>query len=356
MSVVIENLNKHFGKYQALHNINLSLEKGELISLLGPSGCGKTSLLRIIAGLDTSDTGKIFFSGKDVTHLNAAERKVGFVFQHYALFRHMTIFDNVAFGLNVQPRSKRLNKQEILQRVMELLKLVKLEHLAHSFPDQLSGGQRQRVALARALAVKPEVLLLDEPFGALDAQVRKTLRRWLKTLHKELNITSIFVTHDQEEALEVSDRIVVINHGKIEQVDIPQNIYYAPQTEFVSGFVGDTNKFQGYVEENNLVVGEFAHKLAEHSTEKANNGNITAYVRPYELTLSRSAENALAKGKISHIHAIGFLTRIEIYSEQSEEPIEVLLTKDAFQRGNYQINEEVFLIPDNLSLFQHLNM
>ena len=355
MSIVINNLNKKFGDYPALTDINIAINQGELISLLGPSGCGKTSLLRIIAGLDFADSGTILFHGLDVTQLTAAERKVGFVFQNYALFRHMTIFDNVAFGLTVQPKSQRLSQSEMKQKVMELLQLVQLEHLANAFPDQLSGGQKQRIALARALAVKPDVLLLDEPFGALDAQVRKTLRRWLKNLQRELNITTIFVTHDQEEALEVSDRIVVMNKGKIEQIDLPANIYYSPQTEFVTGFVGDTNIFRGYVEENKLVVGEFAHQL-NHQGEIYNNQSTTAYVRPYELTLSRLSENALARGHILHIHNIGFLTRVELQSPQSEALIEVTLTKDQFQRENYQIGESVYLIPDNLNLFQHLNL
>ncbi|SMB80735.1 sulfate transport system ATP-binding protein [Pasteurella testudinis DSM 23072] len=371
MSVIIENLNKNFGDFAALKNINLELKQGELTSLLGPSGCGKTSLLRIIAGLDFADSGQIRFAERNVTELSAAQRKVGFVFQHYALFRHMTIFDNVAFGLQVQTRRLRPPKNEIRQRVSELLQLVKLEHLANAYPDQLSGGQRQRIALARALAVKPEVLLLDEPFGALDAQVRKTLRRWLRTLQHELNITTVFVTHDQEEALEVSDRVVVMNQGRVEQVDFPSNIYYAPQTEFVTEFVGDTNVFHGHLEQDSLIIGEFAHRLKPQVSAKQHNGrqnsgklhngnhhhgSTTAYVRPYDLTLSRKPENALAKGEISHIYNIGFLTRVELQSSQSDQPIEVLLTKERFQRENYQTGETVYLIPDNLNLFQNMNL
>ena len=361
MSVVIENLNKHFGDFAALKNINLDLKQGELTSLLGPSGCGKTSLLRIIAGLDFADAGKIWFNQREVTRLTAAERKVGFVFQHYALFRHMSIFDNVAFGLQVQSRRTRPEKAAIKERVFDLLKLVKLDHLATAFPDQLSGGQRQRIALARALAVQPDVLLLDEPFGALDAQVRKTLRRWLRNLQQELKITTVFVTHDQEEALEMSDRVVVMNRGQVEQVDFPLNIYYAPQTEFVTEFVGDNNVFHGHLEQDNLVIGEFAHRLkpeicAKQFTVYDKAISTTAYVRPYELTLSRNAENALAKGEISHIHNIGFLTRVELQSLQSQQLIEVLLTKDQFLRGNYQLGETVYLTPDNLNLFQNMNL
>lgn len=355
MSVSIHNLNKQFGDFAALKAINLELKQGELTALLGPSGCGKTTLLRIIAGLEFADSGTILFGERDVSRLTAAQRKVGFVFQHYALFRQMTIFDNVAFGLTVQPRAQRLDKVTIQQRVFELLKLVKLEHLATAYPDQLSGGQRQRIALARALAVKPDVLLLDEPFGALDAQVRKTLRRWLRSVQQELNITTVFVTHDQEEALEVSDRVVVMNQGKVEQVDFPSNIYYAPQTEFVTEFVGSNNIFHGQLDQDTLVIGEFAHQLkTQHNTNL--NGAATAYVRPYELTLSRHSENALAKGEIRHIYNIGFLTRVELHSSQSQQPIEVILTKEQFLRENYQLGDSVYLIPDNLNLFQNMNL
>ena len=302
MSIKIENLEKHFGAFHALKNINLQFSRNQLTALLGPSGCGKTTLLRTIAGLEFADSGKIFFEQQDVTHLSAKERGVGFVFQHYALFQNMTVFDNVAFGLQVKPRKTRPTKQEISEKVTALLRLVKLEHLAQSYPNQLSGGQRQRIALARSLAVQPKVLLLDEPFGALDAQVRKELRRWLRDLHQELNVTSIFVTHDQDEALDVSDRIVVMNKGQIEQIDEPNQIYHAPQTPFVTQFVGDVNVFHGHIDQGKLVVGEFAHNINAH-TNVANpveNQSATAYIRPYELTISRLAENALATGKITH--------------------------------------------------------
>ena len=359
MTIQIENLNKSFGNFQALSNINLTFPEGKFTALLGPSGCGKTTLLRIIAGLDFADNGNILFSGRNVTHLTAKQRKVGFVFQHFALFRHLSIFNNVAFGLKIQPRKQRPSKQEINQKVMDLLHLVQLEKFANSYPDQLSGGQRQRVALARALAVQPEVLLLDEPFSALDTQVRKTLRRWLVQLQQELNITSIFVTHDQEEALEVSDRIVVMNQGKIEQVDQPEKIYHSPQSQFVNAFVGDSNVFHGVLDQENFIVGEFAHRLSRtHTVDKrtSSTADTVAYVRPYELTLSRNAENALAKGEIVHIYSIGFLARIEIASPQSEQPIEVLLTKEKLLSQQFNVGESVYLIPDNLSLFQNMNI
>ena len=228
MSIEIRNVSKQFGDFHALRDVSLDIASGELIALLGPSGCGKTTLLRIIAGLETADVGTIHFSGEDTTDVHVRERNVGFVFQHYALFRHMTVFENVAFGLRVKPRNQRPSEAQIKKKVTDLLKLVQLDWLAERFPSQLSGGQRQRIALARALAVEPKVLLLDEPFGALDAKVRKELRRWLRRLHDELHVTSIFVTHDQEEALEVADRVVVINQGRIEQSGSPQQVWDQP--------------------------------------------------------------------------------------------------------------------------------
>lgn len=358
MSIKIENLEKHFGSFHALKNINLQFSPNQLTALLGPSGCGKTTLLRTIAGLEFADSGKIFFEEQDVTYLSAKERGVGFVFQHYALFQNMTVFDNVAFGLQVKPRKERPSTQEISEKVTALLRLVKLEHLAQSYPNQLSGGQRQRIALARSLAVQPKVLLLDEPFGALDAQVRKELRRWLRDLHQELNVTSIFVTHDQDEALDVSDRIVVMNRGQIEQIDEPNQIYHAPQTPFVTQFVGDVNVFHGHIDQGKLVIGEFAHNMNSHTNlaKPVENQSATAYIRPYELTISRQAENALATGKITHINAIGFIVRIEIASAQSEQPIEVILTKSAYNDAQYQVNEQIYLVPDKLNLFQQMNI
>lgn len=237
MSIEVRNVNKRFGQFQALNNINLDIHSGELVALLGPSGCGKTSLLRIIAGLETPDTGSIAFHGEDVSGHDVRDRNVGFVFQHYALFRHMTVFDNVAFGLRMKPKKQRPSEAVIAQKVRELLGLVQLDWLADRYPEQLSGGQRQRIALARALAVEPRVLLLDEPFGALDAKVRKELRRWLARLHEDVHLTSVFVTHDQEEAMEVADRIVVMNKGVIEQVGTPAEVYRNPASEFVYDFL-----------------------------------------------------------------------------------------------------------------------
>ncbi|MEY3748067.1 MAG: hypothetical protein RL194_1526, partial [Pseudomonadota bacterium] len=243
MSIEIKNITKQFGSFNALNNVSVDVPSGELVALLGPSGCGKTTLLRIIAGLETPDSGSIHFHGEETTDRNVRERQVGFVFQHYALFRHMTVFENVAFGLRVRPKKTRPSEAEIHRRVHELLNLVQLDWLADRYPPQLSGGQRQRIALARALAVEPKVLLLDEPFGALDAKVRKDLRRWLRRLHDELHITSVFVTHDQEEALEVADRIVVMNQGNVEQIGTPQDVYDQPASPFVYQFLGNVNLF-----------------------------------------------------------------------------------------------------------------
>ncbi|WP_332821035.1 sulfate/molybdate ABC transporter ATP-binding protein, partial [Pseudomonas sp.] len=252
MSIAISHVSKQFNAFKALNDINLNIHSGELVALLGPSGCGKTTLLRIIAGLETPDSGSIQFHGEDVSRYDVRERNVGFVFQHYALFRHMTVFDNVAFGLRMKPRKQRLPEAQIRRKVHDLLDLVQLDWLAERYPEQLSGGQRQRIALARALAVEPKVLLLDEPFGALDAKVRKELRRWLARLHEEVHLTSVFVTHDQEEAMEVADRIVVMNKGVIEQVGGPGEVYEQPASDFVYHFLGDANR---------LYVGDDSHVL-----------------------------------------------------------------------------------------------
>jgi sulfate transport system ATP-binding protein len=284
MSIEIRNISKNFGEFRALRDVSLDIESGELVALLGPSGCGKTTLLRIIAGLETADQGNIVVSGEDATTKHVRERQVGFVFQHYALFRHMTVFENVAFGLRVKPRGQRPSEAQISQKVHDLLKLVQLDWLADRFPAQLSGGQRQRIALARALAVEPKVLLLDEPFGALDAKVRKELRRWLRRLHDELHVTSIFVTHDQEEALEVADRVVVINQGQIEQVGTPQEVWEHPASPFVHGFLGDVNLIPG-----------------------------VGYVRPYDLDVQRYAPGS--EGIVVQLDraiTVGPLTRLEL--------------------------------------------
>ncbi|MET3440947.1 sulfate transport system ATP-binding protein [Variovorax paradoxus] len=311
MSIEIRNISKQFGDFRALNNVNLDVESGELVALLGPSGCGKTTLLRIIAGLETADTGSILFSGEDTTDVHVRERQVGFVFQHYALFRHMTVFENVAFGLRVKPRKERPSETQIKQKVTDLLKLVQLDWLADRYPSQLSGGQRQRIALARALAVEPKVLLLDEPFGALDAKVRKELRRWLRRLHDELHVTSIFVTHDQEEALEVADRVVVINKGRIEQVGSPQEVWDQPASPFVYGFLGDVNLFHGRADNGAVQLDGMRLDSPEHSG--ARDAKAMAYVRPHDFTVERYTSGATGiVATLSRAIVVGPIARLEL--------------------------------------------
>jgi sulfate transport system ATP-binding protein len=309
MSISIKNVSKRFRNFTALDDISIEIPHGQLVGLLGPSGSGKTTLLRIIAGLEQPDSGSVFFHGKDTTDTNVAKRKVGFVFQHYALFRHMTIFDNVAFGLSVRPGASRPSKADIRARVEKLLQMVQLEWCAGRYPHQLSGGQRQRIALARALAVEPEVLLLDEPFGALDAKVRAELRRWLRRLHDDTGITSVFVTHDQEEALEVSDRVVVINKGKVEQEGSPEEVYHRPLTPFVHHFLGLVNVFHGRVSEGQAQLAGVSLPIAEWEHD----AQAVAYVRPHDIEVSR-VQNAVchAPATVTAVHAVGPLVRIEL--------------------------------------------
>ncbi|ARF51086.1 MULTISPECIES: sulfate/thiosulfate ABC transporter ATP-binding protein CysA [Pantoea] len=286
MSIEIKQINKSFGRTAVLNDISLDIPSGQMVALLGPSGSGKTTLLRIIAGLEHQNSGQIRFHEHDVSRLHARDRKVGFVFQHYALFRHMTVFDNIAFGLTVLPRRERPSSAEIKNRVTRLLEMVQLSHLANRFPAQLSGGQKQRVALARALAVEPQILLLDEPFGALDAQVRKELRRWLRQLHEELKFTSVFVTHDQEEAMEVADRVVVMSQGSIEQVGTPDEVWRDPATRFVLEFLGEVNRFDGEVHGSQFHVGAHHWPLGYTS---AHQGAVDLFLRPWEIDVSRKS-------------------------------------------------------------------
>jgi sulfate transport system ATP-binding protein len=321
MSIEVRDIRKTFGSFVALDNVSLDFPTGQLVALLGPSGCGKTTLLRIIAGLDYADQGNIILDGEDASDTHVRERQVGFVFQHYALFRHMTVFENVAFGLRVKPRKERPSDAQIKQKVTDLLKLVQLDWLADRYPSQLSGGQRQRIALARALAVEPKVLLLDEPFGALDAKVRKELRRWLRRLHDELHVTSIFVTHDQEEALEVADRVVVINKGKIEQVGSPQEVWDHPASPFVYGFLGDVNLFHGRAHEGEVQLEGIRLQAPEHSAVQ--DSKALAYVRPHDLSIERyvagGATGPASRGLVATISraiVVGPIARLEL------EPIE----------------------------------
>jgi sulfate/thiosulfate transport system ATP-binding protein len=313
MGITINDVSKVFSAYPAVSNINLDIPTGEFVGLLGPSGSGKTTLLRLIAGLESLDSGTIMFNGDDYTNKTVKERKVGFVFQHYALFKHMTVFENVAFGLKVMPRKNRPSKKNINQTVFKLLKLVQLEYLADRYPSQLSGGQRQRVALARALAVEPEVLLLDEPFGALDAKVRLEMRHWLREVHQMLHITTIFVTHDQEEALEMADTVVIVNHGKIEQIGSPDAVYQYPANAFVYRFLGRVNVIKG------------SALLESHLSDTV------GYNRPHEITLRKFRHGNSIPSEILYLHTFGSTIRIELRSLETKETFEAEMSAEKYQ-------------------------
>lgn len=350
MSISINNVTKQFGDFTALKDVSLEIPSGELVALLGPSGSGKTTLLRIIAGLENTDQGRILFNGEDTTESHVRERKVGFVFQHYALFKHMTVFDNVAFGLDVRPKSTRPSKKEIRDKVHELLRLVQLEGMAKRYPAQLSGGQRQRIALARALAVEPQVLLLDEPFGALDAQVRAELRRWLRKLHDEIHVTSVFVTHDQEEALEVADRIVVMNKGRIEQAGTPDQVYEHPANPFVLNFLGNVNLFHGRMSQGQAQLGGLQVSSAGYAG--AEEAPAVAYVRSHDIEIERTPQDSTAlKSEVRHIQKLGPSVRITLAIESSGECIEAELTRDTFQNLGLQPGESVFVRPRQVRVF-----
>jgi sulfate transport system ATP-binding protein len=316
MSIEIRNLHKRFGSTVACDDLNLVVPDGELVALLGPSGCGKTTLLRIIAGLEVADSGSVLFHGQDSTHTDVRDRHVGFVFQHYALFRHMSIFENVAFGLRVRPRATRPSDAVIRAKVTQLLQLVQLDFLADRFPHQLSGGQRQRVALARALAVEPRVLLLDEPFGALDAKVRKELRRWLRRLHDEVHVTSVFVTHDQEEAMEVADRVVVLNQGRIEQQGAPDHVYDHPASPFVLQFLGDVNLFHG--------------RLGPAAAPEG--GGEVGFVRPHELEIVPEPGEGTWPVTLGQALTVGPNTRLEFRRDDAQGFVDVELPRGEYQR------------------------
>jgi sulfate transport system ATP-binding protein len=353
MSIEVKHIHKRFGEFTALDNVSLEFAPGELTALLGPSGCGKTTLLRIIAGLEYPDSGQILLDREDASSLHARERNVGFVFQHYALFRHMSVFENVAFGLRVKPRKERPSEAQIRKRVMDLLELVQLDWLADRHPTQLSGGQRQRIALARALAVEPRVLLLDEPFGALDAKVRKELRRWLRRLHDELHVTSIFVTHDQEEALEVADRIVVMNHGHVEQSGTPQAVYDHPASPFVYGFLGNVNLFHGRLQGEHLALGDNLFPAADGVLrDAAVDGDATAYVRPHDLEVERHAPGVDGLVvQLRRAHAIGPLAQLELQRNDSGELIEAVIPNEHFEKLGLKNGETLVVRPRRLRVF-----
>jgi sulfate transport system ATP-binding protein len=341
MGIQVRGLQKAFGKTVVCDRLDLDIESGELVALLGPSGSGKTTLLRIIAGLEVPDAGSVRFHGEDATFADVRDRNVGFVFQHYALFSHMSVFENVAFGLRVKPRGQRPPEAEIRRKAMELLGLVQLDWVAERFPHQLSGGQRQRIALARALAVEPKVLLLDEPFGALDAKVRKELRRWLRRLHDEVHLTSVFVTHDQDEAMEVADRIVVMNEGRIEQVGTPDEVYDHPASPFVLQFLGDVNLFHG---------------RAGHAPGGQMGAEEVVYVRPHELEILDQPAHGAWPATLSQTLTVGAHTRVEFKRDGDEGYLDVELPRSEYQalreRLRLERGSRVFLRPRRVTRFQ----
>jgi len=333
VSIEVKHICKRFGTYEALTDVSMKIETGELVALLGPSGSGKTTLLRIIAGLEMPDSGIIRLNNEDATKYTARDRQVGFVFQHYALFRHLTVFENIAFGLRLRPKSTRPTEKDIRDRVRKLLELIQLDWLGDRYPNQLSGGRRQRVALARALAVEPRVLLLDEPFGALDAKVRKELRRWLRRLHDELHVASVFVTHDQEEALEVSDRVAIMNRGRIEQAGTPAEVYDNPATAFVYEFLGDVNLFSGRIAEDASV----------------------GYVRPFELEITPFPEiraDSTVVATVRFIAAAGPAVRLELQREDTGNALEAEISRERYRELELSVGDKVGVTPRNLRVFE----
>ena len=345
MTIEVRNIVKKFGTFAALDHVDLKVATGELVALLGPSGSGKTSLLRIIAGLDWPDEGSVIFDGEDALSRGAGERHVGFVFQHYALFRHMSVFENVAFGLRVQPRAVRKDEAHIRKRVKELLDLVQLDWLADRYPSQLSGGQRQRIALARALAIEPRILLLDEPFGALYAKVRKELRRWLRQLHDEIHVTSIFVTHDQEEALEVANRVVVMDKGKIEQIGTPGDVYDNPATAFVHGFIGESIVLPVQVADGKVRLGD---KVLNLEPRDAVSGPSNLFIRRHDVSIVPNG-SGIFEGDVKHVRAFGPTQRADVVLHNGAN--ETLIEIDAPRDRDLKPGDVVSLQPRRYRLF-----
>jgi sulfate/thiosulfate transport system ATP-binding protein len=349
MSIEVRGVTKTFGAFTAVNDVSLKVPDGELVALLGPSGSGKTSLLRIIAGLERPDRGQVLFEGQDATRRDAKDRRVGFVFQHYALFRHLSVFENVAFGLRVRPRETRPREAAIREKVTSLLRMVQLDWLSDRLPSQLSGGQRQRVALARALAVEPRVLLLDEPFGSLDAKVRQELRRWLRRLHDEIRLTSVFVTHDQEEALEVADRVVVMNQGRVEQIGTPAEIFDRPATPFVIRFMGNVNVFHGRVQDGKALLGPLALDYPEHP--HAEERPAAGFTRPYDLDVERSEEGGGGFWAVlRHATPAGALMRLEFEGEDGAS-LQVEIPRDRHEALRPQLGERLYLRPRSVRVF-----
>ncbi|HEX8525066.1 MAG TPA: sulfate/molybdate ABC transporter ATP-binding protein [Tepidisphaeraceae bacterium] len=341
MSIDIRNLTKRFGETAAVDGVSLVVPDGKLVALLGPSGSGKTTLLRAIAGLEFPDSGEIFFDGRSIADRGAGQRGIGFVFQHYALFRHMTVFENIAFGLRVRPWRSRPSRAKIRAKVIELLELIQLKGQGDRYPSQLSGGQRQRVALARALAIQPKLLLLDEPFGALDARVRESLRRWLRRLHEQIHVTSVFVTHDQEEALELADIVVVMNKGRIEQVGTPDEVFHRPANRFVMEFLGNVNLFHGRVDGGRAVLAG------------ANGTPARVMVRPHDLEILTSADGdgAGVAARVTRVQSAGPKVKVEL-ERDGEGRFHAELSHEVFGRAPVVVGQEVVVKPKNAFVFE----
>lgn len=346
MSITVQDVRKRFGKFVALDGISLEVPTGSLVALLGPSGCGKTTLLRIIAGLESADEGAIRYKDEDVTQHSARDRNVGFVFQHYALFRHMSVFENVAFALRV----RKAPQDRVQERVGTLLRLLRLEGLGNRFPNQLSGGQRQRVALGRALAAEPRVLLLDEPFGALDAKVRQELRQWLRKLHDELHVTSIFVTHDQEEAFEVSDKVIVMKSGRIEQSGSPQEVFEKPANAFVMNFLGNVNIFHGRLEKGRAHLGHLQLEFPDYPHAAARPTSF--YVRPHEFEIENAPNGRPSmRAKVLHLNPAGAITRVQVHVESFGLVINVEVPYERCAELRLESGKTVYVLPRKVHVF-----
>ncbi|QVL33131.1 sulfate/molybdate ABC transporter ATP-binding protein [Telmatocola sphagniphila] len=346
MSIAVRNVSKKFGVASVLDRVSFEAKTGTLVALLGPSGSGKTTLLRIIAGLENPDSGNVLYQDDDVTQSSARERNVGFVFQHYALFRHMTVFENVAFGLRV----RHWAEPRIKERVFELLKLVRLEDLAGRYPSQLSGGQKQRIALIRALAPQPRVILLDEPFGALDAKVRMELRTWLRRFHDEFHVTSIFVTHDQEEAFEVADQIVVMNQGKIEQTGTPVEVFEHPANAFVMDFLGNVNIFPVRLQDGRAMLGKIEMPLPSMPMDDSEEARV--YIRPHELEIDRIRNNnTCLEVKILHINPAGSVVKVRLISEEYGLTVNVDVSPERYAALKLRSSDMVYISPKKARMF-----
>jgi sulfate transport system ATP-binding protein len=348
MSIVARNVCKRFGAFTALDNVSVEAKTGTLVALLGPSGSGKTTLLRIIAGMEVPDSGRVFTADDDITRHSVRDRNVGFVFQHYALFRHMSVFENVAFGLRV----RRWPDDRIRERVAELLKLVRLEEMADRLPSQLSGGQKQRIALVRALAPEPSVLLLDEPFGALDAKVRTELRNWLRRFHDEFAVTSIFVTHDQEEAFEVSDQVVVMNAGRVEQAGTPGEVFEHPANAFVMDFLGNVNVFPARLEGGRVLVGGVEMPVPENKVITNEPGKADVYVRPHELDIEKSGDVNTIRGKVVHINPAGSIVKVRVLAEDFGLVVNVDISPEKYKSLALASGDFVYVSPKTAKIFE----